>query len=351
MEDQLSNIISLEFRAKVESFKAFLINIKDEFDSFDRKHADQAAKIDFVLSKKDEIFTQFDAFFRDIWPYIESLDKKAIRVYQDYYQSILGSPLLEAEINKYIKEKPLGYPGDFVMMNYIYDYHKNFLGASSLEILINCYTTNIPISCSNIKRKEYFKQKLVEILESKEAPRIASIGCGSARELIELVEAGAIKKPLLFSCVDFEKKALYHIKDSLAKIDQSKKETLVVKYHHVDMRFLSQENELVDKLGQHDFVYASGLFDYLGKFLAKKVMLALFNLVNNSGLLIVVNAGVKDSHFRSYYEMLGAWKFAHRLEEEIIEWAQELKGASSVEFEKFSFPMNYLFLAIKKAKI
>lgn len=341
--------INEDFRLKVENFRALLAGLKEDFLAFDNNHPNRGERINFVKSKKDEVFFLFNKFFREVWPHAQSLEKKSFKSYQQYYQKILSDPLLEAEINRYIKEKPLGYPGDYVMMNYIYDGHNDFVGESSLMMLINHYTTNIPISCSNIKRKDYFKQKISELLDSaKQSAKIASVGCGSARELIELAEEGKINKPLVFTCVDFESHALNYIESQLLKIEADKKRFLEMRYYQFDIREVVRKQDMLAIVGEQDVVYASGLFDYLGDYLAKKILSVLFSLVRSSGLLIIVNAGLRDVEFRSYYEMLGEWRFFHRSEEDILTWTKALKNVASVEFEEFSFPMNYLFLLIKK---
>ena len=143
------------------------------------------------------------------------------------------------EINRHIYRKPLGYAGDFMVMNYIYDYHgKRYLGRNCYEQLINHYTSNIGISRSNIKRKEFFKEKILALLDYADSPRILSIGCGSARELIELIKEGEFVKTAQFTCFDLEEKALQFVRDSIEQIEKEKTRYLSMKYVHQNILFL-----------------------------------------------------------------------------------------------------------------
>ncbi len=336
--------------AAIKELKDFISQIASEFEEYDALHPNLADRQAYVLERKYELFGQFNRHFSEVWGEIENGKEEEIKGYQKKFQEILREPLLEAEINKYIKLKPLGYPGDFVMMNYIYDYHEKLLGESSLEMLINHYTTNIPISRSNILRKRYFKRRIAELLTKKDNPSAVSIGCGSARELIELLEEGKVNKPLRFICVDFEQKALDHIKARIDQIEPKKRTKLEIVFFRADIHDLVKNGRLFSKISDHDLVYASGLLDYLGDTMAKKVISILFGIVKADGELIVVNAGLKDSYLRSYYELLGEWVFFHRSQEEMLGWVRGLDKAKSIAFEEFNEPINYHFLAFKKKR-
>lgn len=344
----MTSTINEKFIIIVEKFRKRLSDLKIEFDSFDKNNSNIKERNSFVLNKKESIFKIFDEFFIECWEFIKHRDKKTYHIYQNYYQEMLGHPLLDAEINKYIAQKPLGYPGDYATMNYIYDYHDKLLGISSFDMLINCYTVSIPISKSNLKRKEYFKHKIIECLQTKKTPYIASVGCGPARELIELLEENKIDKPLNFSCVDFEEKALEFVREKIDGIDKSKREYLNINYFKIDVRDLLKNRQLQEKINQQDFIYISGLLDYLSSKLSKRIMVILFDILHDKGSLILVNAGLNNEAFRSYYELLGGWTFFHRSKEELLEWTKDLKNVKSFHFEKFSYPTQYLFLLINK---
>lgn len=170
------------------------------------------------------------------------------------------------------------------MMNYIYDYHRNnYLGNSSYEKLINNYTCNIPISCSNIKRKDFLKERILEALEKNDGVRILSVVSGPARELIELLNEGKINKPLIFKCLDPEKMALDYIDHAIKKIEPVKKQALSIEYICRNVISLIRGKEFKEALQNYDLIYAFGIFDYLSDRMASRLTKKLFQLLERGG--------------------------------------------------------------------
>jgi SAM-dependent methyltransferase len=261
-------------------------------------------------------------------------------------------PLIEepAEINRQIFRKPLGYPGDYITMNYIYDYHGNhkYLGKSSYEKIINNYTCNIPFSISNIVRKDFFKKKILEAMDKKQNTKIVSVGSGSMRELLELLKEGRISKNIVFSCLDFEKKALNYIDEELKKIEDKKKEFLNIRYLHNNIIDIIRNKSLKEKLADEDLIYVSGVFDYLKDRFASRLIKELYELLNKKGTLIICNASAENFSHRAYYEMLGEWNMFHRTREELLSWTRDISDVAEIKFEQPEGFINYLFLSIKK---
>jgi len=344
--------LNKKFIILTKNIRNFLQDTKYRFDEFDKIEPDEQRQIEFIEENKKQIFKKLDSHFNRIWEIVKNFDRENYRLHQIYYQQMfydLFGP--DIEINWYIYSKPLGYPGDYIMMNYIYDYHKGkYLGKSSFEKLINHYTCNIPISCSNIRRKEFFKEKILKIIEEKNNAKILSVGCGSCRELIELLNEGKISKHLLFTCLDFEKKTLNFVRNEIKKIekkDKTKKRFLSVSYINKNIIEIIEDQKFGEKIEGQDLIYVSGLCDYLGDKTNSKLIKALFQILNKKGTLIVSNINAENCSHRAYYEFLGEWNMFHRNKEELLSWVRDFKDISEIKFENTSRD-KYLFLTIKK---
>lgn len=334
-----------DFIVLSKELKSYLAETKIKFDSFDKENNDRFQRILFVLNNKDSIFQRLASYFDSIWEIAKKLEDFSYRLHTTHYREELKDLLLEAEINKHIYQKPLGYAGDYITMNYIFDYNNNFLGETSYEILINFYTCNIPISRSNIKRKDFFKQQIIGLLDKKDSPTVLSLGCGSAREIIELLDEGKINRKIFFYCIDSEAKALDFIKREISKRHHNN--FLNIKYINMDIRFLLRLDATKEMPNKMDFVYASGIFDYFGDKFAEKIIIKLFNLTNIDGTIIIVNASEENCSLRSYYEMVGDWVFNHRSKENILNWISNLNIKNFEFIEPFP-PNNYIFLKMIK---
>jgi len=351
----LKNILS-DYKLLDEGFALLLpeirqnlLRIKKTFDDFDQKNDKEPERIGFIEKNKKDTFRLLDEYFNKVGEIIKDFRKDKYLVHQEYYQQILGYLLLDLiEINRHVYQKPLGYSGDYVMMNYIYDYHrKNYLGSSSYEKLINHYTCNIPISCSNIKRKDFLKEKILEASGKKDNAKILSLASGPARELTEPLKEGKIKKPLIFKCLDPEKKALDFINEEIGKIEPEKKSMLSIEYICKHVISLMRDRKFRKALGTYDLIYAFGIFDYLNDKMAARLTRELFELLEKKGKLVIFNISLEKNNYRAYYELLGEWNMVHRTNEQMLAWTEKIDGAK-VGFEELPGGSNYLCLSIVK---
>jgi len=353
LRDAISKYQSLdkEFVDLTKDLRDFLQGVKSKFDEFDTSNFDEQMQIEFVRANKKVIFARLDSHFDQIWKIAENFDKESYRLHKVYYQQMLYDLLgANIEINSYIYQKPLGYPGDYVMMNYIYDYcgDKAFLGRSSYEKLINNYTCSVPFSCSNIERKDFIKARILEVAKRKDNARILSVGCGSARELTELLAKEEFRRPISFICLDFEKKALEYVRARINEINKHRQNLATLQYIHRNLIDIAVDKSIEERINSQDLIYVFGVFDYLGDHFCSRIIRQLYSLLNSRGSLIICNASAENYSHRAYYEMLGGWNMVHRTKEEIMTWVKGIENAREVKLEESQGYKNYLFLTVTK---
>ena len=343
-----------EFVQLTQEMLFFLNTTKNKCDAFDKHCADKIKRIVFVREKKQQIFNELDERFKKIWDNVRKMTPEERKTHQHYSQEILDPLLADiVQTNHHVYYKPLDYPGDYLMMNFIYDYHGdiNYIGESSYEMLFNNYTCNIPISCSNIARKTYLKEKILESMAETPTDaqiQILSIASGPAREITELLHEEKIVKPVKFRCLDFESRALDHIKSELDSIDTSKKRFFQIDFFNEDIISVIRNKELKEKLkGQH-LIYAFGIYDYLSDRIASRFTKELFNLLLPGGRLIICNASSEYESHRGYYELLGEWNMIYRTNQEMTEWTKNLGDNTQFFFEQPKNYLNYWYLVISK---
>lgn len=344
------NILDPVFVRETQKMRRALVKIKNLFDELDLKdlRGESEAQIEKM---KDSIFNFFTYHFNSIWDMVENIPHSNYGIYQKYYQKMLGPLLLDpVETNNYIYKKPLGYAGDYMMMLYIYEYNKGkYLGATSYSKLVNNYTCNIPISLSNIRRKEYFKEKILECIRLFDKPKILSVACGPARELTEIIEEGLLEKNLFYDCFDMEEKALEHVFRTISEIEEEKRGNLTIRYvkgNVIDIARRKIPKEFEER--NYNLIYCSGVFDYLRWKIAGRLIAELFEMLSAQGKLIICNASLDNQSHRAYYEMLGEWEFYHRKKSDIMEWTKAIKGHADIQYENDDGTNNYIYLSITK---
>lgn len=325
----------------------YLESIKDKFDEFDKTHPLNTLRISFLEENKVEIFNFLDNIAQQIWELVKDLPKNIFREYQRYFQFMIFKYFVSpSEINTHIYKKPYGYAGDFVMMDYIYDYHaNNYLGTSTYSKLLNNFACNIPISSSNILRKNYLKERILELISSYNNSKILSIGSGSGRELFEILMGNYKTNQFVFNALDFEEDALNNIK---AKADGYNLENrkVSINYFNCNIIELIRKSELSKRLESNNLVYVSGVFDYLSDRIARKLISKLYKLLQSKGTLIIFNISCKDNYFKAFYELFGDWIMFHRNKEEILSWIENLNLSDDLyEIKDCS---NYWLLTLRK---
>lgn len=343
MENSL-NIINNEFRLQTDLIIEYLMGLKEKLDSFDNTTIIKEKRIEYINNIKNEIYPILDKHFEKIWDIAKDFSKEEYKVHQKYYQGKLLPLLSTAPLNKRIYEKPLGYPGDFIMMNYYYD--DNYEGKSTYEMLLHRYTLELPLARAHINRKRYFKEKMKGIFnKNKEEVRIASFGCGPAIEVIEFIKENKLPSKGVFTFVDAEPKALEQIKDKLSELTTSNK--FEVKYLPLNIIGLIKKSENYNALKGQDFIYAAGLFDYFDNRVAKKMLNALYSLLANNGTLIIVNV-CKDHKHKAYMEILGQWYLHLRDKKEMLTLANEIEDSAIKKIEIDEETGKNLYLVINK---
>lgn len=339
------------FVEKTETFYSFLENLQSECNTFDIQNPSIEARQKRVLDIFDSVSVVFDSHFAEIWKFItkEKLSDslETFNGYKSYYYDKLSKFLVNPAINYQINKKPLGYPGDFVVMNYMYDYNPTtgrFLGDSTFDMLVNRYTCCVPISMSNIKRKEFLKEKIQSVI-LKGGRNIASIACGSIRELFETIQQCDIPKGVIFTCLDFEQKVFDYINE---QIKENGLKSLKLETIRADIMGLIKDKDMQKKLGGQDFVYCSGLFDYLSERISERLLKILFSFVKPGGELIICNASEEFSSHRAYYDFLGDWLLIYRKKDQILRWTKNLADIAETSIFQTHEGGNYWFLGLKK---
>jgi 2-polyprenyl-3-methyl-5-hydroxy-6-metoxy-1,4-benzoquinol methylase len=328
--------------------RAYLLNVKKSCDVVDQNGAEEIEQIEFIKEKKKQVYPYITEHIKNLYKIFQSFNQDEYSIHRKYYQIMLSNILLDnIEVNRHARCQPFGYAGDFMLINYYYDFYDKFLGRSTFEKLINYYSLNLFISISVVKRKEFFKKKLQEVINKSKNTKILSVGSGSARELIELLRERSIKNSFSFDCLDFEKEAVACVKKDLEAIDDDGKKLLNISY--INKSLIEVVKQGVSGLNKkYDLVYSSGLFDYLTDRIAEKMLRNLFGLVKEGGELIITNASHENSYERMYYEMLGEWELIYRNPDNLLSWTKLLHDIKEKTVLDIGEKNAFLFLRLKK---
>ena len=304
------------FLKEVNNLKTYLSETQKKCDSFDAAFPSRKLRVQQVLNIRTTFFNKIKKHFSNIWSAYQTLPKDLIKAHTKFFRLTVWDLMLNAEINNHIVRQPYGYAGDHEAIEYLYTYSGAFLGQSTYTILLNDYTTSTPIAESTTQRKDYFKHKLLTLLNNNDTLNVLSLGSGAAQELIELIEEVGIHKNLTFTCVDFDERTFNRIQSSLNKLPYEKRPGLALKFSKLDIKDCLNKKKLMLLFGKQDFIYSAGLYDYFNDKAIKTITKTYFDLLSEKGTMMVCNVSDEHPYYRDYYELLGNWVFFHRIKEE-----------------------------------
>ena len=324
-EDDVSNAFKVwvtDCRTELEKLKAFLDAEERSLDNLDQFTREQTLAT-YLEETAPRVVERLNAASRELTALVGSLGEDQHPIYRSYYKSQLLPLILHSPLLKRAYSKPLGYAGDYEMMNMLYRDHAE--GDSLFGRVLNLYAAQEPAAQANINRLAYLSAKIRTAIEARGHVRLASIGSGPAHELAVLLEESpGLGRYLEVALIDQEPRVLTYCERTLSPL--SAKTGVKLTFIRESVRRLLTTKKLKEALGERDFIYSAGLFDYLNPRSFAALLGVLYDALGPSGHLCVGNVA---SHNPSRYFMEYGldWFLNHRSPAELLEFAQALRPA------------------------
>lgn len=269
--------------------------------------------------------------------------------HRTYAQHHLGRLFLLAPFIRRAQTKPLGYAGDYEMMNMLYRPHAE--GSSLFGRILNQCAATETAARANINRVTYLADKLRTLLASAKASggervRVASIGSGPGREIEALLEGSPELGPYLDAMlIDQDPRAIAYCERRLAPIA----ERTGARLHFVreSVRRLLCGGLIAQTLGAQKMIYSAGLFDYLSDRSFAALLFTLYQGVAPGGQLLVGNVDIGNPT-RYFMEYFAEWFLIHRSREQLLDKARTLRPSPQA-FRVEAEPLGVnLFLVVER---
>lgn len=277
-------------------------------------------------------------------------DSKQHFIHREYFQKTLNEFFLASRLFNRAFTKPLGYAGDYEMMNIIY--RNDYEGDDVFSQVMSKVDCEGSAALAVRNRREYLLRKVLSLysgLEEGRSGKVVSIACGPCMELADLLErAGETKRPVTLDVVamDQDPHALADARQRLfSPAGNDTGVRIELAQDNIKNLILGREKE-AGRYANADLIYSAGLCDYLSANATSRLIGELYQYLNPGGCLIIGNFGpLNPQRFKMEY---GAeWFLIHRSEEELKDLARGLPGDAALNVEKEPEGVN-LFLNIVK---
>ncbi len=231
--------------------------------------------------------------------------------------------------------KPMGYPGDFQIMNYMYDHqplgdtfyskYLHVLGLISGELIVQRMNYIYDFVC-NMRRST----------PDSETLHVMSVGAGPSRELIKLLkESPELAHGFSYTLVDQEEQALEYAISNCYKHVSPIDTSMMISGMHTSFVEMLRPNSTFRHMPKQNLIYSAGLLDYLNPSLSRKLVSKLYAFLKPGGSLIIGNVN-NDPH-GGYWQMEMAldWTLQFRTQEEMYDMCTDCPdGEAKVELDK-----------------
>jgi len=190
--------------------------------------------------------------------------------------------------------KPLGYPGDYEMVNMIL--RDPFEGGSLFAKALNSWFIAQPPAEAHRNRISHLTRLLVQetarAAAQKRPLRIFNLGCGPAVEVQRFLAEHEVSNNADLTLLDFNNETLAYttgiLQDLKTRHHRSTRINMVKKSVAQVLKGRGRSTTAAPE-SKYDFIYCAGLFDYLGDLHCKQLMNIFHNMLAPGGLLVATN--------------------------------------------------------------
>jgi len=259
---------------------------------------------------------------------------------------ILCSPFMYRTFHK-----PLGYAGDYEMVNMIL--RDPIEGASLFAKVLNTHFVGVAPAEAHRNRVTYLNRALRE--ETKQRARhglitnIFNLGCGPAKEIQDFLVFDDLCERATFTLLDFNEETLNYTGKLLNEIKMKHQRqtplTMVLRSVHQILKDGPRTAE-TGKDTLYDIVYCAGLFDYLSDRICRKLMDIFYDMLVPGGLLIATNVEASNPA-RQMMEYFMDWHLIYRSPEQLLAVSPQKAPAENCKVISDTTKVN-IFLEVRK---
>ena len=279
--------------------KNLMVQIKKETESLPKFFSS-------IETMKDAIFDrEVECRLSRINELAELVPEHREKLMQWCYE-LSGRELDSSIVMRHARAKPLGYPGDFRLIDWIY---KNEPCSQGKGLLWDKMFLRQPASQAVRNRKKFFTEKLHLYCKENDKASVLSLACGPCREVLEGIRAlNHVAPNCSFHLIDHDRRAIDYAK-SLINGDFSN--SLELKWEVSNVFHIRPKQK-------YSLIWVSGLFDYLDDRLAAALLGRMWRWLDNGGRIIGGNFHPRNPN-RNQMEWCLGWFLIHRTESEMAE--------------------------------
>lgn len=267
--------------------------------------------------------TVFHTFVERFEAIAARLEPDAVPAHQAYMRRQMHPLLFCAPWVYRTVSKPLGYAGDYEMVNMML--RDPLEGASLFAKIVNfCFLNQGPV-IAHRNRIHWLTEKLVaEGLRTQRAGRglrVLSLGCGPAIEVQWFLARGRVADGASYDLLDFNDETLQHtgraVADAARRAGQPPSSVRLLRKSVQQLVKEATRSSHGPAASGYDLIYCAGLFDYLTDQICRRLVDLMFTWLAPGGLLLVTNVAPCNP-LRYGMEHMLDWNLVYRTPQQML---------------------------------
>jgi extracellular factor (EF) 3-hydroxypalmitic acid methyl ester biosynthesis protein len=344
--------ISNEFKVLIADVQSYLAGVRHWLEELEfglkaqgDQHEQERAILGAVAPRIIDAFNGQHERFEEI---IYALPPESRGAHQDFVRQRWHKLFLGSPFGHRTYHKPIGYAGDYEMMNMI---HRNQPeGRSFYEKLIHLLLVSQWPAKSVRNRVAHLGENILNetarVARNGKTARILNVGCGPAQEVQDFLRETQLSNQADFTLIDFNEETLLHASHKLFETKHRFSRHTQIRTQQISVyELLRRTQRGSNDAEKFDLIYCAGLFDYLAPDTCRALMEFWYDSLSPGGLMLIANMN-DTKPFRNFIEFILDWQLIYRNSAEILSLAPErCRETTSVIAEPTS--VN-LFLHIRK---
>jgi extracellular factor (EF) 3-hydroxypalmitic acid methyl ester biosynthesis protein len=314
------------------SYLTIVNRLRNFFEELSRwlNHSETAAGLDSVRASPklkqeftDDVAACVDGKMIELCGTFEQeaagIDGEVLPFHKEYARRELHPLMLCSPFIHRTFSKPLGYAGDYEMVNMMF--RDPWEGANTYAKLINGIIIRSDGAKAHRNRIDRLYQHLnveAERVFRKGRPlRVLNVGCGPAVEIQRFLRQSSLADNCILDLVDFNDVTLAYTKRMLDEAMRAGGRTCKINLLQESIHNLlkGRGQTLADAVGDltqaYDLVYCAGLFDYISERVCARMMRMFADWTRPDGLVIATNVH-PGNPVRQFIEHILEWNLIYR---------------------------------------
>lgn len=324
-------VLVADMRVQLQEFRFWLTRIEAELAG-----ATAAERVDAERELVNELASAFFPAFNHLFEKFElvaaSIPEGAAAYHHRHIKQQLHPLLLCSPFAWRTFSKPLGYAGDYQMVNMILD--AALVGRNLFAKVLNAWFISQPPAEAHRNRikvlTETIEREALRQWSQGRKLKLLNLGCGPAAEIQRFMERSSLSEFVEFTLLDFNDETIAFAREALENCRKSAGRRVSISFIKKSVMQLLKAGERGALGNEFDLIYCAGLYDYLPDRVCRQLNDVYYDLLAPDGLLVTTNVD-SSNPIRHMLDYVLEWHLIYRNSAEFIRLAPASAPAEAVK--------------------